>query len=236
MDKQSSSLRVCPVCGGETFKTKSVLWAELISEWELSPDEVDYVDLQQGFQCTQCKNNLRSMTLGAAITAAFGFKGSLENFFRTDEEIRRRMVLEINAAGSLSPFLSLLPKHVRHSFPEIDMQRMNFETGSVDLIIHSDTLEHVPDSRAALQECHRVLKPNGYLFYTVPVIVGRRTRTRAGLASSYHGEPDARRDDYVVQTEYGADFWCETFEAGFRDVRLTSLIFPASMAISARKI
>lgn len=237
MDKQLSSvsLRVCPVCGGETFKTESVLWAELISQWELSPDEVAYVDLQQGFQCTSCENNLRSMTLAAAVTATFGFKGSLENFFRTDAAIRKLVVLEINAAGSLSRFLRLLPKHVQHSFPEIDMQRMNFETGSIDLIIHSDTLEHVRDSRAALQECHRVLKPGGHLFYTIPVIVGRLTRTRAGLEPSYHGGPDTRRDDYVVQTEYGADFWCEIFEAGFRDARLTSLMFPASVAISAAK-
>jgi hypothetical protein len=43
------------------------------------------------------------------------------------------------------------------------------------------------------------------------------------------------RDDCVVQTEYGADFWCEIFEAGFREVSLTSLIFPASVAIHAIK-
>jgi hypothetical protein len=43
------------------------------------------------------------------------------------------------------------------------------------------------------------------------------------------------RDDCVVQTEYGADFWCEVFEAGFHEIRLTSLIFPASVAIHAVK-
>jgi hypothetical protein len=43
------------------------------------------------------------------------------------------------------------------------------------------------------------------------------------------------RDDCAVQTEYGADVWCEIFEAGFREVWLTSLIFPASVAIQAIK-
>jgi hypothetical protein len=35
--------------------------------------------------------------------------------------------------------------------------------------------------------------------------------------------------------EYGSDFWCEIFEAGFSEVSLTSLIFPASVAIHAIK-
>lgn len=115
------------------------------------------------------------------------------------------------------------------------MQRMSFPDPSIDVIIHSDTLEHVPDSKAALKECLRVLKPGGHLFYTVPIIIGRLTRTRRGLPPSYHGKPGVSRDDCVVQTEYGADFWCEIFETGFREVSLTSLIFPAAVAIQAIK-
>ena len=112
---------------------------------------------------------------------------------------------------------------------------MSFADASTDLIIHSDTLEHVPDSKAALDESGRVLKPGGHLFYTVPIIIGRLTSTRHGLPPSYHGTSGVNREDCKVQTEYGADFWCEIFEAGFREVRLTSLIFPASVAIHAIK-
>jgi regulation of enolase protein 1 (concanavalin A-like superfamily) len=43
------------------------------------------------------------------------------------------------------------------------------------------------------------------------------------------------RDDLKVQTEYGADFWCEVFEAGFRELSLTTLVFPSSIAITATK-
>jgi len=39
----------------------------------------------------------------------------------------------------------------------------------------------------------------------------------------------------MMQTEFGADFWCEILEAGFREISLTSLIFPASVAIHAIK-
>jgi SAM-dependent methyltransferase len=235
MDEQSSSLMVCPVCGGDRFVNESVLWPELIAQWELSPDEVAYINLQQGFYCANCKNNLRTMTLASAMTGAFGFTGIFKDFCRNHPGIRQLSVLEINPAKNLSGFLQVLPQHSLHSFPQIDMQRMTFPDSSIDVIIHSDTLEHVPDSKAALKESWRVLKVGGHLFYTVPIVIGRLTRSRRGLPPSYHGKPGVNRDDCVVQTEYGADFWCEIFEAGFREVSLTSLIFPASVAIHAIK-
>ncbi len=228
-------MKICPVCGGDRFTNERVLWPELIEQWDLSPGEVAYIDLQQGFCCTGCGNNLRTMTLAAAMTRAFGFDGSFEDFCSNDSGIRKLTVIEINPAKNLSAFLQALPEHALHSFPQLDMQRMSFADSSVDVIVHSDTLEHVPDSKAALKESMRVLKPGGHLFYTVPIVIGRLTRTRRGLPSSYHGKPGTKRDDCVVQTEYGADFWCEIFEAGFREISLTSLSFPASVAIHAMK-
>jgi len=235
MGEPSPSLKVCPVCGGDRFTSERVLWPELIEQWNLSADEVSYIDLQQGFCCASCKNNLRSMTLAAAVTSAFGFAGNFEDFCRSNPLIRQLTVIEINPAKNLSIFLQALPRHALHAFPQLDMQRMSFADSSIDIIIHSDTLEHVPDSKAALRESRRVLKPGGHLFYTVPIVIGRLTRTRRRLPPSYHGKPGVNRDDCIVRTEYGADFWCEIFEAGFREVTLTSLIFPASVAVRATK-
>jgi ubiquinone/menaquinone biosynthesis C-methylase UbiE len=53
------------------------------------------------------------------------------------------------------------------------MQRMTFADSSIDVIVHADTLEHVPDSKAAPKESMRVLKPG------------------------------VNRDDCLFQTEYG---------------------------------
>jgi SAM-dependent methyltransferase len=235
MGDLSPSLEICPVCGSDRFTNEPVLWPELIEQWELSPEEVAYVDLQQGFCCAACENNLRTMTLAAAMTKAFGFDGSLKDFCRNDPGIRQLTVIEINPAKNLSPFLKVLPKHALHSFPQLDMQQMSFADSSIDVILHSDTLEHVPDSKTALEESRRVLKPGGHLFYTIPIVIGRLTRTRRGLPPSHHGRRGLNRDDCIVQKEYGADFWCEIFEAGFREISLTSLIFPASVAIHAIK-
>ncbi len=232
---QDSLLDLCPVCGHREFNFQKVLWRELVEEWELSSDEEAYIDLQQGFCCARCKNNLRSMTLAAAVTRAFGFTGNFADFCRGNPQIRASTVIEVNPAGTLSQWLEVLPRHELYCFPQLDLQRMRFETNSIDVIIHSDTLEHVPDSGGALQESRRVLKRGGRLFYTIPIVIGRLTRTRHGLPASYHGKRDTPRTDYNVQTEYGADFWCEIFEAGFQEVALTSLIFPASVAISVTK-
>ncbi|MEP6936896.1 MAG: methyltransferase domain-containing protein [Chthoniobacterales bacterium] len=235
MHASNSLLDLCPVCGNRQFTTEKILWPELIKAWGLTADEVDYINLQQGLCCTKCGNNLRSMTLAAALMNAFKFVGTFQDFCRTDPAIRHLAILEVNSAKNLTPFLQQLPGHTLKSFPQLDMQRMNYDDASIDIIIHSDTLEHVPDSRAALAESLRILKTGGHLFYTVPIIVGRLTRTRTGLPPSYHGQKKVAANDYVVRTEYGADFWCETFAAGFRKIELTSLIFPASVAIHATK-
>ena len=35
------------------------------------------------------------------------------------------------------------------------------------------------------------------------------------MPPSYHGAAEENYEDFKVQTEYGADFWCEIFNAGF---------------------
>src|SRR6266498_4340759 len=95
MRESSPSLEICPVCGSNRFTNEPVLWPELIEQWELSTDEVAYINLQQGFCCAGCKNNLRTMTLAAAVTRAFGFAGSFKDFCRNDRAIRELIVIEI---------------------------------------------------------------------------------------------------------------------------------------------
>ena len=72
-------LKVCPVCGENRF-TSQPICGRSYRAMGLSPDEVAYINLQQGFCCASCKNNLRTMTLAAAVTGAFGFAGNFEGF------------------------------------------------------------------------------------------------------------------------------------------------------------
>jgi SAM-dependent methyltransferase len=220
---------ICPVCGGTSFNQSAVLDPELIAQWELQPHEVDYISEQQGFACTKCDANLRAMTLAQSILTAFDFDG----LFCDWVEDRALAVLEINRAQMLTPFTSVIRGHVLAEYPVIDMQRLPYPDGSFDLVMHSDTLEHVTDSVAALRECRRVLKPGGCLAYTAPIIVGRLSRSREGMAASYHGGTGANATDYLVHTEFGADFWDYLFRAGFDHVEMLSYRYPAGIAILA---
>ncbi len=221
----------CSICGGSNFAESKILWPALIEEWELRPNEVEYIDRQQGTHCVKCNANLRIIALGQAIQDALPTTLPLCDYAAiADPEVK---VLDINGCVGLSAALQRMPGYLLANFPEVDMCAMPFADGSFDLVVHSDTLEHVPDPLRGLQECYRILKPGGRLCFTIPIVVGRMTRDRANLPKSYHGNPQTRTDDFIVQTEFGADAWTLLMRAGFDNVALKHIEHPAAHAITA---
>lgn len=220
----------CVCCGANAYRQTAVLWPDLVGAWGLSDAEVAYINRQQGYQCVKCNNNLRSQALALAILRFFAFDGTLLQFTESSNSTVR--VLEINRAGELTPILSRMPNHVLCEYPAVDMTCMPFKDGDFDLVIHSDTLEHVPDPIAGLRECRRVLRSRGACIYTVPIIVGRLSRRRTGLPASYHGSP-ANPEDCRVISEYGADVWAEVINSGFMECRITALEYPSAFALTA---
>jgi len=225
------AMLTCTCCGSNELRMKAVLWPELISAWGLSEVEVASVDRQQGLHCTSCGASLRSMTLAHGIMSRFGHRGLFSDFVTTPLAASLA-VLEINEAGSLTSLLSRLPKHVIVRYPETDMMRLPFADESFNLVVHSDTLEHVPDPVAGLAECRRVLVNGGACAYTVPLILGRLTRSRSNLPPSYHSSPENPPDN-LVHTEYGADAWAHPFMAGFGECRIVTLEHPTAHALIA---
>ena len=49
-----------------------------------------------------------------------------------------------------------------------DIFKLPFADNSVDILISSEVVEHLPDPRPAIAEMQRVLKPNGYAMVTTP--------------------------------------------------------------------
>lgn len=226
---------VCSVCSNDEFlNARPILWRELIEAWQISEYEVDYVNAQQARCCSSCGANLRSVALASAILASVGAKGPLKNFVASPEAAQL-LVLELNEAGTLSPTLRDLPGHTFGAYPAVDMHALPYPDASFDLVIHSDTLEHIENPAHALRECARVLKPLGAICYTVPVIVGRLTRGRTGLPKSWHGNPEQTGDDWLVHTEFGADFWITPLQAGLSQVTIHAVEFPAALAVAARR-
>jgi SAM-dependent methyltransferase len=224
--------QICPVCSGNEFTQTDVLWPELINAWQLSGIEVAYVNRQQGFHCKQCFNNLRSMALAAAILREYRFHGSLDQFCEIHKEL---VVYEINRAGNLTPFLKKIPAHKLIEYPQHDMLDLKIESESTDLVVHSDTLEHIPNPQRALSECRRILRSDGRCIFTIPIITSRMSRSREGLTHSYHGQSSICASDMLVCMEFGADMWRFVLEAGFSSCEIFSFEYPAALVLIGKK-
>ena len=225
------SLTECPICKNESFDLQEVISKELSDDWKLTKKEIEYINYQQGYHCVNCKSNLRVMTLADCIVKFFHSRDSFQDFAQKFD----KKILEINQAGNLSPFLSMMKDHTLLEYPDIDMQNILFEDDSFDVVVHSDTLEHVPNSLRALEECYRILKSNGVMFFTIPIVHDRLTVKRHGMPLSYHGDYKKHDEDQIVFSEFGANFYVEIIESGFKSVSMHTLENVASLAIVAVK-
>jgi SAM-dependent methyltransferase len=139
-----------------------------------------------------------------------------------EEGFRSLDVAEVNAVGRMHPFLSEHPRLTFAEYPEQDLQALTWPAASFDLVLTSETLEHVPDLDGALREIRRVLRPGGRHLFTVPVdprLPG--TRSRAGLPPQHHGRgggPFAlvtRKSDLLAHWDVGLDLPERMRAAGF---------------------
>jgi len=211
------------------------LWKDLIKEWQLSSAEAELIDLQQGMKCKSCHTHMRGNVLALAILKCLNSSSlSLAQLINEEKSLVSNIrILEINEAGNLGSYLSHFSHHQRINYPEFNMHDLSSFSARFDLVIHSDTLEHISNPVHALSECKSVLAEDGFLIYTIPVIPGRMTRNRHGLASSTHSRDS--RTDYRVETEFGADFWCFPLQAGFQNISIITISYPIALAIAAQK-
>jgi SAM-dependent methyltransferase len=224
------SLR-CPCCFGTSFEQSPTLWKELVETWELTPEEEQYIDRQQGLRCLECGSTMRSMALAHAVMEQLGPSLPFSALAFRHPLLR---ILEVNRAGQLTPFLCAFPRHVLAEYPEVDVHNLPYPANHFDVVLHSDTLEHVEDPGRALAECLRVARADGFVAFTVPLIYGRLTRSRSGLPPSFHGYEGNAQPDLRVETEFGADVWAQVLASGARSCSFSALEFPAGLAIVAR--
>lgn len=246
----------CGTCGfvGRPLR-RDVLWPELIAEWELGPEWAVWMNQREGSRCAWCGSSLRSGQLARAIVdtvnARTGTSATrLSELFR-DPRARGSTIAEINSAGNLHRYLARCPG-LRHSefgsvsaaVPSEDLTSLSYADAQFDLVITSDTLEHVPDIDAALSETLRVLKPGASHVFSVPVVWDRATRRRATLVGgtlthllppSYHGAPGQGKNDFLVFYEFGADLVDHCKAAGFAVGLLRDPVNPAVVTFMAQR-
>ena len=221
----------CIVCGGATIgPIQHIITDALAQTWRLSKSERHQLDERESRFCPKCKSSTRTRALAKAIMKQIPFAGVL-TFAEWVEMARKHhlRIAEINSCGCLHTFLKTLSnlsyseyttgnifiKNIRklRGVPHEDIQSLSYKDNSFDLVLHSEVLEHVPNPHKALEECKRVLKPNGICIFTIHIMMNRKTIRRAKLyvskvinllEPSYHGTDNLK--DYLVWREFGKDF------------------------------
>ena len=107
-----------------------------------------------------------------------------------------------------------------------DMMNLSFTDETIDIVLSSDVLEHVPQPYDAHREIWRVLKPNGRHIFTVPFhltefLDGTRAvhdengELRLIKEPQYHGDP-LRSGGALVYTIFSLQMLVEMAKIGFR--------------------
>lgn len=220
----------CDACGAiGPFTYAPIINETLARQWQLSTEQREAMSARESMYCAFCGCSYRLRLLARAIN----------QFTQNDTSVSllqhiknghydKLSIAEINSCGVLHEILKDIPRLQYSEYgskskkvPDEDIEELSYSDSSFDLVLTSDTLEHVPNVLTALKETRRVLKPGGAHIMTVPLINGRSSKRRTHMESgkvvndeegSYHGSGEP---DYLVWTEFGDDFIDIAKESGF---------------------
>ena len=217
-DRQRDVYGRCTVCGtqGRQVQNSWVLSSDLRRRWGSG------LARRESLFCESCGCSLRVRRVARVLVDLYGEGAATLAELVREDGFRALRIAEINSIGRMHPFLIAAPGLVHVEYPEEDIQTLSWADRSFDLVLTSETLEHVPDPHRALRETLRVLRPGGRHVFTVPVDPSLPlSRARAGLPAEHHGRgggPFAlvtRQADMLVHTDFGSDLPDVVRAAGF---------------------
>jgi SAM-dependent methyltransferase len=164
----------CPVCG-VGLRAFRPMWKSYWRDVKIyqpihAAESMEMLNLA-AFTCPRCDAFDRDR-----LTAIY-----LANAFRSLDRNRTYRLLEFAPGDALHKTLKRYPFIAYRSADlsrktvdeRVDMTDMAaYADGSLDIILCSHILEHIPDDRKAMRELRRVLKPDGFAIVLVPLVVG----------------------------------------------------------------
>jgi GT2 family glycosyltransferase/2-polyprenyl-3-methyl-5-hydroxy-6-metoxy-1,4-benzoquinol methylase len=229
---QKDETGYCVVCGRDSiFRFDStIINAQLQRAWGISDILVESFNRKESMFCGNCGCSLRIRRLAAVLMQTFveikgTFCKSVVELVQ-NKEFQQLKIAEINACGALHSYLKdhphlaysewlsdTKPGEVHDGVRCEDLQCLTYPDNSFDIILSSETLEHVPDPDRAWREINRTLKCGGYHVFTIPVVPSQRqTIQRAQLVEgvrkdvlepAYHGAWS--EENVFVYTDFGMD-------------------------------
>ena len=222
----------CFICGNESeFKyDNTIITNQLKNAWGLSDKLVTAFNCKESMFCSNCGGSLRIRRLAEVIIQTWAELSGARYLsivqLMADPGFKGLSIAEVNRCGALHDYLQshpglhyseyiegVPPGQQKNMIRCEDLQRLTYPDNYFDIVITSETLEHVPDYDLAFREIHRVLKEGGYHIFTVPVIPSqektavRARLTREGiehiLSPAYHGA--WLEEGMFVYTDFGMD-------------------------------
>jgi SAM-dependent methyltransferase len=177
-----------------------------------------------GLRCLRCLSTFRHRAVGAVLqrlgVGPQAHVYELSSRGALCRHLRRRF-----ARVTVSELFDDVPAgEFRNAVQCQDVQRLTYADGAFDLVTSTEVFEHVPDDSRAFAEIHRVLRPGGFLVFTVPLMDAVTTLERARLdhgaivhlvEPEYHGDRLRGRGRVLAFRTYGRDVLDRLRAAGF---------------------
>ena len=183
--------------------------------------------LRESYRCSNCNSSLRYRGQAAAILDCFGNGLSTISQLVLDPGFQALKIYEPGRIGPFRKFFKDLPNYEKSFYRtdialgtvcdgvvNRDLQNLDIESESLDLVISSDIFEHIRQPEVAFGQVHRVLKKGGYHIFTVPLAsqIPEKTVKRVDTSTDediailpfhYHG--DGAKGRALVYTDFGQD-------------------------------
>jgi SAM-dependent methyltransferase len=239
----SGRIETCSVCG--RFRPmryrRRIIPPRLSELWGLTPELADALVRKESSDCAHCGARLRCRRIASVLLELYPVgtpPAPAESLaaWAAHPETQSLRIAEINRIDGIHEVLAQHPNFASSDyFPNVDpgvfvngtrsedLTRLTYPDDSFDLVLTSESLEHVPDLNEALREIGRVLVRGGRHIFTIPMLPDVPTTfarcTQEADGSITHHAPRICHPGgdwgYPVFTEFGADLPDLLSSAGF---------------------